>query len=118
MSRVLHDELEERRVIRLLAGAAEAITPLDEVEVADTLGRVADARATVRSARRRPLLQQPLSIAAVAAAVALAALLPMRQQQPERKASSPPAAFQAQLVAFPEGSALSLLLSRPGERRA
>ena len=118
MSRAIHDELEERRVIRLLAGAAEAIPPLAEVEVEDALGRAADARATVRSVRRRRFLRQPLSVAAVAAAVALAALLPMRQQQPKGPTSSPPVAVEAQLVAFPEGSALSLLLSRPGERRA
>ena len=118
MSREIPNEIEERRVIRLLAGAAETIPPLHEIEV-ETLLRVADARSSAQRARRRSFPRRPhlLSVAAVAAAVALAVMLPVRQPEPERGSSSPPASFEAHLVAFPEGSALSLLLSRHDEKR-
>ena len=115
MSRPMANELEERRVIRLLAGAADAIPPLRELDVEDALTRPAAARAYVR---RRSFPLRPLSVAGIAAAVALAVLLPVHQQEPDRRSSSSRVRFEAQLVAFPEGSALSLLLARPAERRA
>ena len=119
MSREIENELEERRVIRLLGGAAEAVAPLHEAEVA-TLLRTAVARPRTARARRHAFSRRPqlLSVAGVAAAAALALMLPVSQPEPERRASSPPASLQAPLVVFPEGSALSLLLSLPGERRA
>lgn len=114
MSSAVANELEERRVIRLLAGAAEAVPPLRELDVEDALTRAA-ARACVR---RRSFTLRPLSVAGIAATVALAVFLPLRQQEPDRHSSSTRISFEAQLVAFPEGSALSLLLARPVERRA
>lgn len=114
MSREVVNELEERRVIRLLAGAAEAVPPLQELDVEDALTR-ADTRAFVR---RRSFTLRPRSVAGIAAAVALAVFLPVRQQEPDRHSSSAQVSFEAQLAAFPEGSALSLLLARPAERRA
>ena len=115
MSRAVSNELEERRVIRLLAGAAEAIPPLGELDVEDALTRAAAARACVR---RRSFPLRPFSVAGIAAAVAFAVLLPLRPQEPDRHSRSAQISFEAQLVAFPEGSALSLLLARPAERRA
>ena len=108
------NELEERRVIRLLTGAAEAVPPLHGVEV-NTLVRLA-ARPSARPRRRLELRRTPL-LTAAAAACALAALLPLHQHEPDRPASSSPG-VAAPTAAFPEGSALSLLLSRPDERGA
>ena len=118
MTRELTNELEERRVIRLLAGAAEAIPPLDDGDVASLL-RAAEAGPLAHHARRRlgPRPPHVLSAAAVAAAAALAVMLPLRAQEPQQRSSARPAGAEA-LVVFPEGSALSLLLSRRGERRA
>ena len=118
MSREITNEVEERRVIRLLGGAADAIPPLDEVEVSALLrARASDSPA--RRARRRsfPRRTHVLSVGAVAAATALAVLLPLQTHDAERP-SAATSRVQAALVAFPEGSALSLLLSRQMERRA
>ena len=118
MSREITNEIEERRVIRLLGGAADAIQPLDEVDVSALLrGSAAGHRA--RRARRRsfPRRLHLLSGGAVAAATALAVILPLRRTTPISRAQ-PPVVSTRDLVAFPEGSALSLLLSRQGERRA
>lgn len=116
MSREIPNEIEERRVIRLLAGTAEAIPPLDEGEVG----------ALLRGAAARPCAERPrrssfrgphlLSAGAAAAAVALALTLPVRQHEPEHGSSSPRVGSAPHLVAFPEGSALTLLLSRAGKR--
>jgi hypothetical protein len=118
MSREITNEVEERRVIRLLGGAADAIPPLDSAEVSALLrGPVAETRAS--EARRRPFARAPhlLSVGAVAAATALAVLLPLQTHDAEHPNAST-GRVQADLIAFPEGSALSLLLSRQGERRA
>ena len=119
MSREIENELEERRVIRLLGGAAEEVAPLHDVEV-EALLRTAVARPRATRARRHRFSRRPqlLSMAGVAAAAALALLLPVSQPEPDRRSSSPPASPQEQLVVFPEGSALSLLLTLPDERRA
>lgn len=117
MSREVANELEERRVIRLLAGAAEAVPPLQELDVEEALSRAAN-RSRYRPAHGRSFSRQQLPLAALAAAVALAAVLPTRQQEPQVRPSSSPAGIEAHLAAFPEGSALSLLLARPAERRA
>ena len=115
MSRELPNELEERRVIRMLAGGADAVPPLHEAEV-ETLVRVAVARPRVDGARHRSFLGRPqlLGAAAVAAAAVLAVALPTSSEEPERHRALP----STGLVAFPEGSALSLLLSRPSHGRA
>ena len=108
------NELEERRVIRLLTGAADTVPPLHDVEVV-ALVRLA-ARPSARP-RRRVELRRPPLLTAAAAACALAALLPLHRHEPGRPASSS-TGVAAPPAAFPEGSALSLLLSRPDERRA
>jgi len=117
LSREIPNEIEERRVIRLLAEAAEATQPLHDVDV-EALLRGAYTRPCAHRPRSRSFPRRPhlLSAGAVAAAVALA-VLPMRQQEHERRPSAQPASVDVHLVAFPEGSALSLLLSRNGEKR-
>jgi len=111
----LLNELEERRVIRMLAGAADAVPPLHEAEV-ETFVRVAVTRPRVTGDRRRSFLRGPqlFSAAAVAAVAVLAVTLPTSSGEPERHHASP----STGLVAFPEGSALSLLLSRRSHGRA
>jgi hypothetical protein len=112
----LPDELEERRVIRLLAGAAETIPPLHDVEV-ETFVRLAAVPPGSRRASRRNYPRRPHLLTAAAAACVLAAVLPMRQPESSRP-STPSSGIAAHTVAFPEGSALSLLLSRPVEKHA
>ena len=117
MSRTIPNEIEERRVIRLLAGAAEPIPALDEGEV-EALFRGTAARPCAQSPRKSSFRGRPhlLSVAAAAAAVALALTLPVRRDEPEHGSSSPRVGSAPHLVAFPEGSALTLLLSRAGKR--
>jgi hypothetical protein len=114
MSRELTNELEERRVVRLLAGAADAVPPLADSEVETLILRVQ----TRPDRRRRPSGSRlhVLSVAAVAAVIALAVSLPTRSQPSGQPAGG--ASPAAGLVAFPEGSALQLLLSRPGADHA
>ena len=115
MSRELPNELEERRVIRLLAAAAHAVPPLHDVE-AETFSRLAVARQGAPRPFRRFAPRRPPLLAAAAAASVLAVVLPMRQHEPQRPTR--PAGGAAPIVSFPEGSALSLLLARPSERGA
>ena len=114
MNRELPNELEERRVIRLLAVAADAVPPLHDVEV-ETLARIAAARPPTGRSLRHFAPRRPSLLAAAAAATVLAVVLPLRQHEPQRPFSP---AGAAPTVSFPEGSALSLLLTRPSERRA
>ena len=102
MSREIPNEIEERRVIRLLGGAAEAVPPLHAVEVEALLRTRTRSR---RHSRRRPHALS-FSALAAAAAVAIAVVLPLHRQAPRPQPSSP-----SGLVVFPEGNALSLLLS-------
>lgn len=118
MSREITNELEERRVIRLLGAAADGIPHLDEVEVAALLrAPAAGARARRTRTRSFPRRGHLLSAGAVAAATTLTVILPLRIYDAEQP-SAATSRVHADLVAFPEGSALSLLLSRQGERRA
>lgn len=118
MSQELGTEFEERRVARLLTRAADAITPLSDVELA-ALARRAAARPTTTAARSRWPGHRPqvLSVAAAAAAVALAVSLPIRSQEASHR-TGPTLASADYLAAFPEGSALQLLLSRRGVEHA
>jgi hypothetical protein len=111
----LPNELEERRVIRLLTGAAGAVPPLHDVEV-ETLVRFAARPSTTRL--RRHVVVRRLPLLAAAAASVLAAMLPLRQHEPAGRPASASAGNAADALRFPEGSALSLLLARPSERRA
>ena len=118
MSRGITNEVEERRIIRLLGGAAEAIPPLDEGEVAAfAAGASGGHRCTGARRRSFPRRAHLLSAGAVAAATAVAVILPLQTQEAEQPRAAPNR-VHADLVAFPEGSALSLLLARHGERRA
>jgi hypothetical protein len=113
MSAAPPNELEERRVIRLLAGAAETITPLHDAELA-TLVRLARRPP---QPRRRSTLRLPLVAAAVAASV-LASLFPLGEHSPGGLSTSSSAGVAAHAPSFPAGSALSLLLARPANERA
>ena len=119
MSKELGNEFEERRVARLLARAAEAITPLSDVEQA-MLARGATARLHAHPTHRRSLARRRhvLSVAAVAAVAALAVSLPIRSQTAEPPSPATSADVGEYLAAFPEGSALELLLSRRGAQHA
>jgi len=112
VSRELPNEVEERRIIRMLAGAADAVAPLHEVEM-DTLVRVAVTRLHADGARHR-WRSRLLSAGAVAAVAVLAVVLPTSAEEHERPSVLP----STGLVAFPEGSALSLLLSPPSHGQA
>jgi hypothetical protein len=105
------NEVEERRVIRLLADAAADIAPLPERDV-DALLRTATG-GSVRSVRRRRPLARHLqhAVAACAAAtVLISSSLALTSSEPQHPANhSDPT--DARLASFPEGSALRLLLS-------
>lgn len=100
------NELEERRVIRLLDGVADAVEPLPVHDVSDLLHT-----ATLGvGARRRSRLRRPDLLATAAAAVlivgtALATGVPGSPPRSSGQAGAPAVA------SFPEGSALHLLLS-------
>lgn len=110
------NEVEERRMIRLLANAAADVAPLSSDEV-DRLLRSATQGVRDRPRSRRRLSRlQPL-IAAAAAAVVVGVTL--GSSVPGTRPDSPaPAATKAQLASFPEGSALQLLLSANGRDSA
>ncbi len=110
----LPNELEERRVIRLLAAAVDAVPPLHDAEV-ETLVRLAAASPSSRRPRRRSGPGRRTLLAAAVAATALVAVLPIHRHEPPPPSTAGDA---SPLVSFPEGSALSLLLMRPVERRA
>jgi hypothetical protein len=118
VSQELGTDFEERRVARLLTRAADAITPLSDVELA-ALARRAAVRPVTNTARRRWPGRRPqvFSVAAAAAAVALAVSLPIRSQEAADR-TGPTSASADYLAAFPEGSALQLLLSQHGVEHA
>jgi hypothetical protein len=108
------NEVEERRVIRLLADAADDVTPLSVGEV-DELLRSAIGGATggrPRLVRRRPVARrlQQLLAAGAAAAVVASGSLALTASQPQGAATDS-GSTDARLASFPEGSALRLLLS-------
>jgi hypothetical protein len=98
------NELEERRVIRLLDGIAVDPLPAEQVgELLHTATLGAGGR------RRSRLLPRVLAVGAAAALIlgtALTSSLPGSQSSPSGRAGAP-----AHLASFPEGSALHLLLS-------
>jgi ferric-dicitrate binding protein FerR (iron transport regulator) len=111
MSGIGPNELEERRVMRLLADAAADVAPLPQRDVDAMLG-VATGATTRPVRRRRPVarqLQHAVAVAA-AAAVVISSSLALTSSEPQ-PASSGPGASDARLASFPEGSALRLLLS-------
>ena len=103
------NELQERRVIRLLNDAADTVEPLPSHEVGELLER-AMLGVTIRRMARwhaRNLLAAAAA-AAVILGTTLAAAVPGSQHSPSGAAST-------QLATFPEGSALHLLLAHDGD---
>lgn len=102
------NELEERRVIRLLACVADDVPALPDEEIRRAVAS-ASAVGPIRSRHlrsRRP----PRCFSAVAAA-AVVALTFMVQFQAPAEHSSSGASSNASIVTFPEGNALQLLLA-------
>jgi hypothetical protein len=112
------DELEERRVVRRLSGLAEAVEPLPDSELAAILSGVSSGRLGRRPAsglRTQVWRRLPGAAAALAAALAIAVGIGQAERSfdgPEERGTAP-----VQLLSFPEGSALELLLSRAAEDR-
>lgn len=103
------NEVEERRVIRLLTDAADDVVPLPRREVDELLHAAAGGRP--RLIRRRPLARplQRMLAAGAAAAVVVSGSLASTASQPHGAATDP-GSTDARPVPFPEGSALRLLL--------
>lgn len=105
------NEVEERRVMRLLADAAADVAPLPQHDVDAMLGAATGASARP-ARRRRPVarhLQHAVAVAA-AAAVVISSSLALTSSEPQ-PASTRSGATDVRLASFPEGSALRLLLS-------
>ena len=105
------NELEERRVIRLLADAASDVAPLPDDDV-DLMLRTATGGSAYGGRRRRRVARhlQHAVAACAAAAVVISSSLALTSSQPEQATNrSGPA--ETRLASFPEGSALRLLLS-------
>lgn len=103
------NEVEERRVIRMLSGLADDIPALRDDEIQCAVGS-ASALARVVSGHvrsRRPA--RCFSAMAAAAAVVVLALLVQLEAPAEQSSSA--ASGSASAATFPEGSALQLLLS-------
>lgn len=100
------NELEERRVIRLLAGLAAEVPALSDAEIQRAVG-AASAPVRLRSGHRsrRPLR----SFSGVAAAAVVALAFVVQFGAPAEHSSS--ASGSASIVTFPEGNALQLLLA-------
>ena len=104
------NEVEERRVIRLLADVGDDIAPLTGREVDELLQTVTTGRPRV--VRRRPVAHRlhHLGAAAAAVAVVISGGLALTASQPHGAADDA-GSTDARLASFPEGSALRLLLS-------
>jgi hypothetical protein len=106
MSAEPRNEVEERRVIRLLAGLGDDAPDLSDGEIRQMM-RSASGRARGVSGGIRLRRRAPFSAVAAAAVVALAFLV-----QFDAPAGRSSAESGADTVAtFPEGNALELLLS-------
>jgi hypothetical protein len=108
------NEVEERRVIRLLSDAAADVAALPEREV-DVLLESAKRGVANRRGSRRPGARQLNHVIAtgVAAAVIIGAAVGSTFSS-SGPASREPVTASASLASFPEGSALQLLLSISG----
>lgn len=98
------NEVEERRLIRLLAGLADDVPALRDDEVERLLRSAPTVSRYVRS--RRPVR----SFSAFAAA-AVAALAFVVQFEAPAERSSSTSSSGAPIASFPEGNALQLLLT-------
>ena len=106
------NEVEERRLIRLLAGLADDAPDLSEGEIRH-LVRSAGRLARSMSGQIRLRRRARFSAVAAAAVVALAVLV---QFEAPAGRSSSAASGSATVATFPEGNALELLLSSKGTR--
>jgi hypothetical protein len=104
------NEVEERRVIRLLADAADGIPPLSAREVDALLHTASGGRPRLVRRRRVARRLQRVSAAAAAAAVVVGGSLALTASQPHRGATDS-GSTAARPASFPEGSALRLLLA-------
>lgn len=111
MSPELRNEVEERRVIRLLADVAAQVPALTPEEVDCVLGAAVHRKRSRVARRLRPLLATSAA-AAVILGVAVG-LTASHSQPPSRE----PATTNAGMTSFPEGSALQLLLSTDAAER-
>jgi hypothetical protein len=102
------NEVEERRVIRLLARVADDVPALRDDEIQRAVGS-ASALARVLSGHVRSRRPARCFSAVAAAAVVAFALLVQLEAPAERSSSA--ASGSASATTFPEGSALQLLLS-------
>jgi hypothetical protein len=98
------NEVEERRVIRLLAGLTDDVPALRDDEIESLLREAPVASRHVRS--RRPV--RSLSAFAAAAVAALAFLV---QFEARGEHASSTSSSRAPIASFPEGNALQLLLT-------
>jgi hypothetical protein len=103
------NEVEERRVIRLLVRMADDVPALGDDEIQRALGS-ASVPARIVSGHVRSRRPARCFSAVAAAAMAAFALLAQLDAPPAERSSSA-ASGTASAAAFPEGSALGLLLS-------
>ena len=99
------NEVEERRVIRLLAGVAEDVPALPAAEIERAIE--AAARFPSGYVRRRRTTR---SFSAIAAAAVMALAFLVQVDAPAERSSSAASGGPA-LATFPEGNALQLLLA-------
>ena len=102
------NEVEERRVIRLLAGLADDVPALRADEVQRAVGSASEPARLMSGHVRSRRPARCFSAVAAAAVVALA-LSVQFEARAERSSSTAPGSASA--ATFPEGSALQLLLS-------
>ena len=110
MRSYLVNEVEERRVIRLLADLPDRLPGLADDEVAAFM--TAASAPAVRPHRPRRFERWGRRLPAVAAAVVVAVAVSVQLDRPA--ASGPSSAARsgsAEIVTFPEGTALQLLIA-------
>lgn len=109
MRRDVVNEVEERRIIRLLAGLADEVPRLGDDEVYAVLAAASVPTARPRRARRFQSSARYLPAVAAMAVVAIGV-----SAQLDRPASRPSSALHsgsAPIATFPEATALQLLIS-------
>lgn len=108
MRRELVNEVEERRVMRLLSNLADLIPGLED----DDLFRFMNPSvADVRGRRARWFRSPPRYLSAVAAAAVVAIGVSAQLHRPAPNPSFGTESGAAEIFTFPEGTALQLLLT-------
>lgn len=108
MRRAVVNEIEERRVIRLLAELADRLPGLSEDDV---YAFVVAASAPAGRRRPRRFQSSARSLPAVAAAAVVAIGVSLQLARPAADSSSGVRAESASIVSFPAGNALELLIA-------